>query len=61
MRNTPALAHLVQPLRIVAVTAYDDMDNMTAAKKAGIQHVYSKPMTIQGLEEAVEGLGIANN
>ena len=56
MRRTPAFRDRVQDLKIVAMTAYVDMQNVEAALKAGMMKVYNKPVTHEDLEEATAEL-----
>lgn len=62
MCATAVFRDRTQVLKIVAMTAYVDMQNVDAALKAGMMKVYNKPVTKHDLEEAcAELIGVALN
>ena len=46
----------MQPLKIVAMTSYVDMQNVERALHAGMMRVYTKPVSRQDLQEATAEL-----
>ena len=59
MMDTPAFKVRIQPLKIVAVTAYVDNETFDQAEKAGIAKVYAKPVSSSDLKEALSDLGLS--
>lgn len=54
MKQQEGLKQLVQPLKIVAVTAYVNIDTEERAKEVGMSKVYNKPLSIDNLLEIVK-------
>ena len=55
MAKSSALKHLVQDLKVVAVTSYVNIDTKNRAKEVGMSKVYSKPLSVDQMKEILEG------
>ena len=55
MSKSNALKHLVQDLKIIAVTAYVNIDTKKRAKEVGMSKVYQKPLSVDKMREILEG------
>jgi len=55
MVKSNALKHLVQDLKIVAVTSYVNIDTKNRAREVGMAKVYSKPLSVDQMKEILEG------
>jgi CheY-like chemotaxis protein len=55
MKNSDRLNSMVQNLKIVACTSYVNVDTEKRANLIGFNKVYSKPLSVEDLDEILTG------